>query len=132
MTTASEIAEAFLNAVEAGDADGAADLWAAEASLSFPYAPDGFPRAVQGPEAARSYWRDAVRGIEHARFLDRRISAFDDGRGVLVESRGDLVVGGRPYRNVYAMTFRIEGSRIVEYREYYDPLVVQQTFQSSP
>jgi ketosteroid isomerase-like protein len=117
-----------LRRVQQGDVAAYGELFADDAVMAFPFAPDGFPRRMRGPgeivATLAPLWRrawDAGRRITG--FDDVRWHECDDGETVVAEfdMAGVAVRSGQHYRLSYVHVYRIVDAKIVELRDYFDP-----------
>ena len=121
----------MLDAAEALDIDRALELFAEDAVFEFPFAPPGFPARLEGKATISDFFRRFPKYYRSIRFLDRRITALEDGSGVVGESRGEWVnLKGRPYNNTYIILLRNKGDRIAHVREFFNPLVWLESLES--
>lgn len=110
-------------ALLAHDMDAFADEWASDGTMTFPFAPPGWPR-LSGREEVREYlagYPDIVdiRGITHETRYDTA-----DPDTVIVEwgVTGVVRETGRPYDLDYVAFLTVGPEGIVEYRDYWNPL----------
>ncbi|MGY3333975.1 ketosteroid isomerase-like protein [Streptomyces filamentosus] len=102
-------------------------LFAEDAVMEFPFAPDGMPRRLEGKEAIAAYMRPYPDHIDLHDFPDVRIHRTTDPRTVVVEMRGVglLVESGAPFDMTYVAVVTVRDGRISSYRDYWNPLAVQ-------
>jgi ketosteroid isomerase-like protein len=110
-------------ALLAHDMDAFADEWAPDGTMTFPFAPPGWPQP-RGREDVRAYlsgYPDAVdvRGITHQNRHDTT-----DPDTVVVEwgVTGIARKTGRPYDIDYVAFVTVGAEGIVAYRDYWNPL----------
>lgn len=102
------------------------DLWADDGVAEFPFAPDGWPRRLEGKEAVAAYMRPYPDHIDLHDFPDLRIHHTTDPRTVVAEMRGvgRLVRTGAPFDMTYIAVVTVRDGRITSYRDYWNPLAV--------
>ncbi|MFD8379831.1 nuclear transport factor 2 family protein [Streptomyces sp. NPDC059679] len=126
--TAVEVFDRAKELLLAHDMLGFADLWAADGTMEFPFAPPGRPSRLEGREAVREYLRD------YTDLLDARAVTHDvrhrteDPNALIVEwaVEGIAVRTGRPYRMAYVAFITVEDGEITSYRDYWNPLAAGQ------
>ncbi|MCK1819199.1 nuclear transport factor 2 family protein [Streptomyces sp. XM83C] len=103
------------------------DLWAEDGVAEFPFAPDGWPRRLEGKEAVAAYMRHHPDHFDLHDFPDLHIHRTDDPHTVVAETRGvgRLVQTGAPFDMTYIVVVTVRGGRIASYRDYWNPLAVQ-------
>ena len=126
------VVEAFFQRLEAFDIAGVAALFDANGRQVMPYSPEGFPDELVGPEAVFNQSKGMPENYRAMRFTDRTIRALESPGEFFVTYRGEIELrnGGR-YDNTYAALFRIEAGRIVEFVEYFDPIILKRAFGES-
>ncbi|MFI9610566.1 nuclear transport factor 2 family protein [Streptomyces sp. NPDC052023] len=104
------------------------DLWAEDGVFEFPFAPQGWPRRLEGKAAVAAYMRDYPDHIDLQDFADVKIHRTDDVRTVVVEMRGvgRLVKSGAPFDMTYIAVVTVADGRITHYRDYWNPLALPQ------
>lgn len=102
-------------------------LWAAEGVLEFPFAPDGWPKRLDGRTAIGDYMRDYPDHIDVHDFPDVRIHRTDAAETIVVEMRGvgRLVENDKPFDMSYIAVVTVKDGLITHYRDYWNPLAVQ-------
>ncbi|MFB7656844.1 MULTISPECIES: nuclear transport factor 2 family protein [unclassified Streptomyces] len=110
------------------DIDAWVALWAEDAVMEFPFAPEGWPRRLEGREAVAAYMRHYPDHIDLHDFPELRIHETTDPATVVVEMRavGRLVRTGAPYDMTYIAVVTVEDGRFTAYRDYWNPLVLQE------
>lgn len=125
-----EIVRAFFSRLEAMDTgDEFVALFTEDAEQLMPFAPEGFPRRLDGREAIRAQYSGLPRSYTHMRFPDLTIRDLASPNEFFVTYRGDIGLksGGR-YENEYAGYFVVRDGRISQFREFFNPIVLQQAF----
>ena len=112
-----------------GDADGLADLFAPDAVIEAPFAGDsGMPARLEGREAIRAYSRQAM--ASPLRLEDYEVTELyqtQDAEVVIVEMRakGTITTTGRPFTATSIQILRIRDGRIVLFRDFADPRILE-------
>ncbi|MFF8833138.1 nuclear transport factor 2 family protein [Streptomyces sp. NPDC015131] len=103
-------------------------LWAEDGVMRFPFAPAGRPRRLEGREAIAAYMRPYPDHIDLHDFPDLRIHRTTDPGTIVAEMRGvgRLVKSGAPFDMTYVAVVTVEDGRITEYRDYWNPLALQE------
>ncbi|MER7967449.1 nuclear transport factor 2 family protein [Streptomyces sp. NPDC096080] len=101
-------------------------LWAEDGLMEFPFAPDGWPRRLEGREAISAYMRHYPDHIDLHGFPDLRIHQTTDPRTIVVEMRGvgRLVESDAPFDMTYIAVVTVQEGLITSYRDYWNPLTV--------
>ncbi|WP_030608562.1 nuclear transport factor 2 family protein [Streptomyces sclerotialus] len=101
-------------------------LWAEDGVMEFPFAPEGWPRRLEGKEAVAAYMRHYPGHIDLHDFPDLRIHRTEDPETIVVEMRGvgRLVKTGKPFDMTYIAVVTVREGRISSYRDYWNPLAV--------
>ncbi|SOD62301.1 hypothetical protein SAMN06297387_105117 [Streptomyces zhaozhouensis] len=105
-----------------------AALFAEDGVLEFPFAPEGWPRRLEGREEVAAYMRHYPDHIDLRDFPDLRVHQTTDPRTVVVEMRGvgRVVETGAPFDASYVAVVTVEDGLIASCRDYWNPLAVQQ------
>jgi ketosteroid isomerase-like protein len=112
-----------------GDADGLADLFAADAVIEAPFAgPPGLPARLEGREAIREYSHRAM--ASPLRLEDYEVAELyqsQDPEVVIVEMRakGTVTTTGRSFTATSIQVLRIREGHIVLFRDFADPRVLE-------
>ncbi|MFF9378170.1 nuclear transport factor 2 family protein [Streptomyces griseoluteus] len=103
-------------------------LWAEDGLMEFPFAPDGWPRRLEGKEAIATYMRHYPDHIDLQDFPDLRIHQTTDPATIVVEMRGvgRLVDSGARFDMTYIAVVTVRDGHITSYRDYWNPLAVQE------
>jgi ketosteroid isomerase-like protein len=102
-------------------------LWADDGLMEFPFAPEGWPRRLEGKQAIADYMRHYPDHIDLHDFPDLRIHQTTDPRTIVVEMRGvgRLVETDAPFDMTYIAVVTVLEGHITSYRDYWNPLAVQ-------
>ncbi|MGW6840928.1 nuclear transport factor 2 family protein [Streptomyces sp. NPDC054958] len=103
-------------------------LWAEHGVMEFPFAPAGWPRRLEGREAVAAYMSDYPDHIDLHDFPDLRIHETAEPSTIVVEMRGvgRLVATGNPFDMTYIAVVAVQDGRFTSYRDYWNPLAVQE------
>ncbi|MER7668205.1 nuclear transport factor 2 family protein [Kitasatospora sp. NPDC096128] len=104
------------------------ELWHEGGVLEFPFAPDGWPRHLEGRAAVADYMRGYPDHIDLHDFPEVQIHQTTDARTIVVEMRGvgRLVESDRPFDMAYIAVVTVQDGLITRYRDYWNPLAVLQ------
>lgn len=113
-----------------GDADGLADLFAPDAVIEFSFhGPPGTPVRLEGREAIREYSRNVM--ASPLRLEDYEVAELyqtQDPEVVIAEIRAKATITttGRPLAATSIQILRIREGRIVLWRDFADPRVLEE------
>ncbi|MFI2352782.1 nuclear transport factor 2 family protein [Streptomyces sp. NPDC019443] len=104
------------------------DLWDEDGVLEFPFAPQGWPERLQGRQAVAEYMRHYPDHVDVHDFPDVKIHQTTAPEAIVVEMRGvgRLVETDSPFDMSYIAVVTVKNGRITSYRDYWNPLAVQQ------
>lgn len=110
------------------DMAGFAGLWAVDGVMEFPFAPPGYPSRLEGRAAIEDYLRDYPEMLDIQGFPKQVVHQSTDQDVVVVEfdAEGVVVATGKPYRFSYIAVITTRDGEIVSYRDYWNPLYVQE------
>jgi ketosteroid isomerase-like protein len=110
------------------DIAGWVGLWAEDGVMEFPFAPEGWPRRLEGKEAIAAYMRPYPDHIDLHDFPELRIHQTTDPQTIVVEMRGvgRLVETDAPFDMTYIAVVTVRNGHITSYRDYWNPLAVLQ------
>ncbi|GAA3585409.1 hypothetical protein GCM10022222_82470 [Amycolatopsis ultiminotia] len=121
MVGAKTVFQRFLDASVANRWDDLADLYAEDAVVELPFAPDGIPAVTQGREVLRKRFH-SVAGRRRITKADHVLVRETSDPEVLVtefELHGEI--GGEPSVSTYTLVMTIRDGRIVHSRDYSAP-----------
>jgi len=124
-TAAQHTVAEHLRLTAAGRVDEWVELFAANAVLEFPYAPEGVPRRVEGREALLAHMRAFPETFD-VEFVDLNFHETVDPSLVIVEFRstGIAVPTQKPYEQTcISVVYTDDEARITHYLDYWNPLV---------
>lgn len=109
------------------DVTGWTALWAEDGILEFPFAPEGWPRRLEGRAAVAAYMRGYPEHIDLHDFSHVEIHQTLAPETIVVEMRGvgRLVETGNPFDMTYIAVVTVEDGLITRYRDYWNPLALQ-------
>ncbi len=123
------VVHAFFARLEAFDIHGFAELFAETGRQVMPFSPEGFPRTLEGRAAVFNQYRSMPDNFASMRFPDLVVHDMVDPSRFFTTYRGEIrLKSGGSYNNTYAAVFVIRDGQIVEYHEYFDPIVLQRAF----
>ncbi|MEN8652038.1 nuclear transport factor 2 family protein [Streptomyces sp. 21So2-11] len=103
------------------------ELWDEDGVLEFPFAPDGWPKRLEGKAAVAEYMSGYLDHIDLHDFPHVEIHQTVTPGTIVVEMRGVglLVETGSPFDMSYIAVVTVKNGRITGYRDYWNPLAVQ-------
>ncbi|WP_189953308.1 nuclear transport factor 2 family protein [Streptomyces alanosinicus] len=127
-TSAEELYRHSLRLLLDKDIAGWVGLWAEDGVMEFPFAPPGWPGRLEGRDAIAAYMRDYPDHIDLHGFPELRIHRTASPWTIVVEMRGvgRLVETGAPFDMTYIAVVSAREGRFTSYRDYWNPLAVQQ------
>ncbi len=127
-----EVVEQFFAALEAMDMEAFFALWAEEGRQEMPFAPQGFPTVLDGKAAIRRQYSGLPDAYGKMLFPTLVIRPLVEEGWVLAEYRGEIeMLSGGTYHNRYCGLFLIEGGEIKLFREYFNPIILEEAFGSA-
>ncbi|WP_199854823.1 nuclear transport factor 2 family protein [Streptomyces dioscori] len=101
-------------------------LWDDQGVLEFPFAPEGWPKRLEGRAAVADYMRHYPDHIDLHDFPDLKIHETGEPGTIVVEMRGvgRVVETGKPFDMTYIAVVTVTGGLITHYRDYWNPLAV--------
>lgn len=125
LTPAQHAVAEHLRLTAAGDTDDWVKLFAPDAVLEFPYAPDGVPRRVTGRDALHAHMGNFPKTFD-LKFVDVVFHDTTDPSLAIGEFRstGTALPTGKPYEQECISVVRTdENGLITHYLDYWNPLV---------
>jgi len=94
----------------------------------FPFAPSGWPARLEGRSAIEDYVRDYAKTLDIKAFPKKVVHRTTDPDVAIVEfdAEGVVVPTGEPYRSSYIVVITTRDGEIVNYRDYWNPLQLQE------
>ncbi|MBD2074295.1 nuclear transport factor 2 family protein [Phormidium sp. FACHB-592] len=123
--TAAQLLKRSLDTFLAKDIKGWAELCDENVVVEFPFAPDVASRKLVGRAAIYEYLKNYPSVIDVQRTPTLKIIATDDPSMAIAEwsVSGRVISNGNPYEMSYATFVTVKNGLIVNYREYWDPMV---------
>ncbi|MEB3358517.1 MAG: nuclear transport factor 2 family protein [Synechococcales bacterium] len=121
----------FLTSLETKDMEAFAAVWAEDAVQDMPYAPEGFPRRVEGRDNLIQHYGAWPEVSGEANFTDELVFyPMQDPTMVFAEWHGvvEIIPTGRIYDQRYGGLFQVVDGKIVLFREYFNPIVFVEAF----
>ncbi|ARX83382.1 phenazine biosynthesis protein PhzA/PhzB [Streptomyces alboflavus] len=102
------------------------ELFAEDAVAEFPFAPEGYPRRVEGRAALGEYLRGLGSHIEYQAFPYMDIHETADPETIVVEfaAKGRVVATDGPFEMTYIAVITAKDGRFTRYRDYWNPMAV--------
>ncbi|SDP66376.1 nuclear transport factor 2 family protein [Lentzea jiangxiensis] len=126
LTPAQHALAEHLRLVSSGQIDEWIELYAADGTVEFPFAPAGVPTRVQGREALIAHMRGFPQTFD-VKFVDVKFIETTDPRTAVAEyhSEGSVLSTGKPYEQTVITVIRLDEAGLVErFVDYWNPLVV--------
>lgn len=128
IATNRQTVDKFFVALETQNFELLNDVFAENGRQLNPYVPEGFPKSFDGRAAIYKQYSSLPANFSSMKF-PRSISATEDPNFFFVKFRGEIVIkAGGTYENDYIGTFRLENGKVVEYTEYFNPIVMAKAF----
>lgn len=113
------------------------DLWEENGILEFPFAPEGWPQRLEGRAAVAAYMHGYPEHIDLHDFPHVEIHQTLAPETIVVEMRGvgRLMETDSPFDMSYIAVVTVEDGLITRYRDYWNPLALQDSaihFAGSP
>ena len=128
MSTARELLERAHQRFLDRDLDGVVDLMAEDVVIENPFAPDGFPRRIEGRESfrARLTERFASSGVTFEKFDPVVIHQTTDPDVIICEFElhGRVPSLDRRFTRQYIQVLRARDGKIAHWRDYFNPAQV--------
>ncbi|EPH46049.1 nuclear transport factor 2 family protein [Streptomyces aurantiacus] len=129
----SELFREGIRLLLAHDVAGWADLFAEDGVAEFPFAPEGYPRRLEGRAAIGAYLRGLGDHIEYRAFPSIEIHETTAPETIVVEMRatGRALATDAPFDMTYVVVITAEDGRFTRYRDYWNPLNIPDTLQEA-
>lgn len=127
---AEAIIEEFLDALEAMNLVRILNVWHDHGVQVMPYSPEGFPTRLEGKAAISHKYGTLVAEYKSMRIPDRFFHFTHDSNCIWVEYRGEIQIKatGQSYQNTYVCLFTLRDDRIIECKEYSNPIILLKAF----
>ncbi|MER5753700.1 nuclear transport factor 2 family protein [Streptomyces sp. NPDC002088] len=122
--TNTAIAKRYLQAINDWDFDVKRELLAPDVVFEMRWAPEGFPRRIDGVEAVMEFLAPLPESIVTEGLYDIRVETLhsDPGQVVAFYKSDMKMVQPVEYKNEYITRFTIRNGKIAHFLEYYDPI----------
>ena len=114
----------LLTSLEEKDMEKFASVWAEDAVQDMPYAPEGFPKRVNGKDNLIKHYAAWPENSSDADFTSQLVFyPMQDPEMVFAEFKGDvdIIPTGRKYEQHYGGLFHVKNGKIKFFREYFGP-----------
>jgi uncharacterized protein len=127
------VAERYLQAINDWDFEVKRELLAPDVVFEMRWAPEGFPRRIDGVEAVMEFLAPLPESIITEGLYDIRVETLhSDPSQVIAFYKSDMkMVRPVEYKNEYITRFTIRDDKIVHFLEYYDPIPLVIAFGGS-
>jgi ketosteroid isomerase-like protein len=121
-----KLIQSFLDLLEQKDLNAWINLWDEYGRQLNLYAPRGFPRILSGKNAIFHHWSGIPNAYGKIAFTDREIYPTLDPDVIFTEFRGKIEVlkNNKNYNNTYCCRFTFSKGKLVNYVEYFDPIIL--------
>jgi ketosteroid isomerase-like protein len=125
-----EVVREFFAALETMDIERFLKIWDERGVQIMPFAPAGFPQRLEGRAAIRQQYEGLPKNFASMKFPDLQIYRTADPAVVWATWRGEIPIEatGKPYNNRYAGLFKLRDGRVIEFHEYFNPLILLEAF----
>ena len=123
--TAVELLRHSFDLFLAKDMKGWSDQCAEDVVAEFPFAPEGTPSRIEGKAALYEYLRGYPDMIDVKTLPTMHIYSTNDPNIAIAEwsVSGTVLTNGNPYEMSYATFATFRDGQLVNYREYWNPMV---------
>ncbi len=103
------------------------EIFAEGVTFEFPYAPDDLPKRIEGTSLLKRYI-EGFSGLVQIEQFTHPIVHRSTGETVVLEfsCKGKSLRNGARYDQDYVSVISVRNRQIVRYRDYWNPLIVQQ------
>lgn len=120
-----QVLHRFIDAINAWDFDAMQRILADNIVFEMPFAPEGFPRRIDGRDNVLEFLSAVPDFIEPENLHDVTIHEFAEQPGELVaeyRSATRLKGTGQEYRNCYVVRATAQDGKLHRFAEFYDPI----------
>jgi ketosteroid isomerase-like protein len=104
-------------------------LWAEDGRQEMPFSPEGFPSELNGIAVVRRQYGGLPDAYGRMVFPKLVVRPLAESGWVFAEYRGQIeLLGGGTYNNPYCGLFHVVDGKIVLFREYFNSIILQQSF----
>lgn len=102
------------------------ELWDDNGVQEMPYSPEGFPKKLEG-KAAHQQYSSLPENYHSMQFVDRIVHETSNPAVFIIEYNGIVTIKatGKLYNNVYCGVFTVQNNKLVRFKEYFDPVILQ-------
>jgi ketosteroid isomerase-like protein len=123
-----KVVDTFFVALETQNFELLNEVFAEKGRQLNPYVPEGFPKSFDGRGAIYKQYSSLPASFGKMKF-PRTIYATENPNFFFVVFQGVIAIkAGGKYQNEYIGTFKVENNQIVEYTEYFNPIVMAKAF----
>ncbi len=97
--------------------------WSEDGIQLIPFAPDGFPKSVEGKDALREAYTGLLNDYGELKFTHIEINPLEDKDQIMVKWGVDIELKGsdKNYQNELIGTFEFKDGKVVRLTEYFNP-----------
>lgn len=123
-----EVVDRFFVALETQEFEILNEIFSEDARQLNPYIPEGFPKSFDGRDGIFKQYSGLTENFGQMKF-PRTIYVTEDPNTVFVKFRGEIEIkAGGKYENDYLGIFKLDSGKIVEYTEFFNPIVMAKAF----
>jgi ketosteroid isomerase-like protein len=124
------VIEEFLDALETMNIERFLNVWHDNGVHIMPYSPEGFPSRLEGKEAIRRQYDTVLTKYKSLHIPDRVYYFTNDPNRVWAEFCSEIQIKatGKSYHNSFVCLFTLCEGRIIEYKEYSNPIILLNVF----
>ena len=113
------------NGLVNGDTGPWLDMFAEDGAMEFPFGPDGYPKRVGPKSELIKYFKDFPENLSFKEITKPTLYFTTDPNVVLAEfsCEGTALKTGNPYNQTYISVITLRDGEIINYRDYWNPLV---------
>lgn len=120
--------EKFFTALETQQFELLKEIFTKDGKQLNPYIPERFPKSFDGSEAIYKQYSSLPQQFGVMKF-PRQIYATDNPDFFFVKFKGHIEIkAGGVYENDYIASFLLKDGKIIEYTEYFNPIVMARAF----
>jgi hypothetical protein len=125
-----KVVEEFFTRLESMNIDRWLELWDEDGVQEMPYSPQGFPKYLKGKAAIQQQYSSLPQNFHSMHFVDHVFHETSDPAVFIVEYKGiiDVKLTNTAYNNVYCGIFTVRDRRLIYFKEYFDPIILQSAF----
>ena len=122
------VVDRFFEALETQNFEWLKEVFAEEGRQLNPYIPEGFPKSFEGREAIYQQYSGLTENFGDMKF-PREIIETADPDLLFVKFKGQISIkAGGEYVNDYLGIFKMQDGKILEYTEFFNPIVMARAF----